>query len=58
MAEISWTREAEFWLRDIFDYIAADNSNAAVAVADGIYEKTQVLLDFPRIGHRYMPVVD
>jgi plasmid stabilization system protein ParE len=25
MAEIVWTEEAEQWLRDIHDYIAADN---------------------------------
>ena len=25
MAEIRWTEEAKRWLRDIHDYIAADN---------------------------------
>ncbi|MGH9871854.1 MAG: hypothetical protein ACRD9S_05225 [Pyrinomonadaceae bacterium] len=29
MAEISWTRESEIWLKDIHDYIAADDSGAA-----------------------------
>jgi plasmid stabilization system protein ParE len=58
MAEINWTREAEFWLRDIFNYIAADNPDAADRTVEGIYEKAQALIDFPRIGHRYDPVAD
>lgn len=29
MAEINWTYEAETWLKDIYDYIAADNPDAA-----------------------------
>ena len=28
MAEVNWTGEAETWLREIFDYIAADNPDA------------------------------
>jgi hypothetical protein len=24
LAEITWTRESELWLKDIFDYIAVD----------------------------------
>jgi len=56
MAEITWTREAEFWLKDIFDYIASDNPAAAARVVDGIYERVQTLRDFPRMGHRYDPV--
>jgi len=38
MVKISWTPEAEQWLRDIFDYIAQDNPAAALTV-EGIYEK-------------------
>lgn len=53
MAEIRWTKEAHRWLRDIYDYIAADNSGAAQNVVSGIYEKAQVLRDFPQIGYRY-----
>jgi plasmid stabilization system protein ParE len=30
MAEIGWTDEAQRWLTDIFEYIAADNPQAAV----------------------------
>jgi toxin ParE1/3/4 len=53
MAEIRWTEEAHRWLRDIFDYIVANNQYAAQKVAEGIYEKAQVLARFPEIGYRY-----
>ena len=53
MAQIRWTAEAESWLREIFDYIAADNPAAAIDTVDGIYERTQVLLSHPEIGARY-----
>jgi len=32
MAEITWTQEAERWLKDIYDYIAQDNLEAAKTV--------------------------
>ena len=53
MAEITWTAEAERWLEDIFEYIAADNPQAAAQTVSGIYERAQVLANFPEIGHRY-----
>jgi toxin ParE1/3/4 len=53
MAEIKWTDEANKWLKDIFDYIALDNPSAASKVVSGIYEKAQVLRDFPEIGFKY-----
>ncbi len=53
MAEIRWTPEAEHWLRDIHDYIAADNPEAAQKVVVGIYEKAQMLRSFPEIGQKY-----
>lgn len=53
MAEIIWTEEAERWLRDIYDYIAQDNPDAAMKVVEGIYERAQILETFPQIGHRY-----
>ena len=58
MAEINWTREAEFWLKDIFDYIASDNPDAAARVVAGICQRVQPLLDFPRMGHRYATAHD
>ena len=53
MAEIRWTIEAETWLKDIYDYIAQDNPSAAVKVVEGIYEKAQLLKEYPEIGYRY-----
>ena len=53
MAQINWTAEAERWLRDIHGYIAEDNPEAAVRVVEDIYEKVQILLQFPELGHRY-----
>jgi len=53
MAEITWTAEAQRWLDDIFEYIAADNPQAAAQTVNGIYERAQVLAKFPEIGHRY-----
>ncbi|MDG4574889.1 MAG: type II toxin-antitoxin system RelE/ParE family toxin [Defluviicoccus sp.] len=53
MAEIVWTEEAERWLRDIYDYLAAENPAAAAKVITGIHERVQVLRHFPEIGHIY-----
>lgn len=53
MAEIAWTEEADLWLRDIHDHIAADSPTAAQRVVLGIYERAQVLRRFPEIGYRY-----
>ncbi len=53
MAEIEWTAEAERWLKDIYDYIAQDNPNAAAKLVSGIYEKSQMLRDLPEIGYKY-----
>ena len=53
MAEIRWTEEAYRWLRDIYDFIAEDNPEAAASVVSGIYAKAQQLRRFPRIGHTY-----
>ena len=53
MAEINWTVEAEYWLKDIFDFIAESNPSAAGRIVTGIYEKVQVLRKFPEMGYRY-----
>ena len=49
MAEIRWTEESAQWLRDIHDYIAADNPGAAATVVASIYEKVQLLREQPEI---------
>jgi len=47
LAQINWTREAQSWLKDIYDYIATDNPEAAARTAEGIYEKAQLLKKYP-----------
>ncbi len=58
MAEIEWTEETQTWLKGLCDFIANDNPLAAANVVEGIYERAQVLRDFPRIDHRYELVDD
>jgi toxin ParE1/3/4 len=53
MAQITWTAEAERWLEDIFEYVAADNPRAAADTIEGIYAQAQGLKDFPEMGYRY-----
>ncbi len=53
MADINWTAEAECWLHDIYSYIAQDNPRAAARTVGGIYEKVQILLEFPQCGYTY-----
>lgn len=53
MAEIDWTRESEIWLKDIYDYIAADDSDAAARTILAIYEKAQLLRNHPKLGYKY-----
>lgn len=54
MAKINWTREAEEWLKRIHDHIAQDNKDAAIRVALSIYQRVEVLSDFPLIGQRLL----
>ena len=54
MAQIAWTDEALRWLEDIFEYIAADNPDAAARTVEGIFERTQALTQYPELGHRYL----
>ena len=53
MAEIRWSHEAAQWIKEIYQYIAQDNPTAAGKVISGIYEKAQLLRDFPEIGYKY-----
>jgi toxin ParE1/3/4 len=53
MAKVAWTFEAERWLADIYDYIASDNPAAATETVQGIYDRAQMLQDFPETGYRY-----
>jgi toxin ParE1/3/4 len=53
MAQVIWTAEAERWLKDIYDYIAADNPRAAKRTVDAIMAKAELLCRFPELGYRY-----
>ena len=53
MAQINWTLESERWLRDIYDYIASDDPQAATGVVEGIHQRVQILRQFPLLGHIY-----
>ena len=53
MVEINWTHEAQIWLRDIYNYIATDNRDAARRTLAGILKRVQLLTKHPRLGHRY-----
>jgi plasmid stabilization system protein ParE len=53
VAVLVWTEESERWLKDIFDYIAQDNPDAAASGVTGIYERAQNLLQFPESGYKY-----
>ena len=53
MAELTWTPEAERWLRDIYNYIAQDNPAAAARTIETLYQKVEILREFPESGYRY-----
>lgn len=54
MAQIAWTLEALRWLEDIHSYIEADNPAAAESTVQGIFDKAQILEEFPEAGQRYL----
>lgn len=53
MAEIRWSYEAEQWLKEIYEYIVENNPAAAEKVVSGIFDKAQILRDYPELGHKY-----
>lgn len=53
MVKLRWTREAEAWIREIHEHIAPDNPAAAERTVQGIYDRAQVLRDFPEIGYKF-----
>jgi len=54
MAQIAWTDEAVRWLEDIFQFIAADNPDAASRTVEGIIARAGALSRYPELGHRFM----
>ncbi len=58
MGKIKWSKEAFCWLKEIHDYIALDNPQAASRVIKGIVQKINLLKEHPEIGYRlekYLP---
>jgi toxin ParE1/3/4 len=53
VARLNWTEEAERWLGDIFEYIAAENREAAIRTVQGLYDRAQALADHPELGYQY-----
>ena len=51
MAQVVWTLEAQLWLRDIFDYIAAENPEAAIRVVSELHAAGRSLLQLPNLRH-------
>jgi toxin ParE1/3/4 len=58
MAKIIWTEQAFYWLKEINDYISLNSPATAQKVVSGLYEKIQILCDFPEIGYIYRKEAD
>ncbi len=58
MAEVRWTEEASTWLQNIYEYIAENDQRAAQKVVNEIYEQTQLLLNYPKLGYKYKDVLE
>lgn len=53
MAKLIWTEESLDQLRRIGDYLSEHSPEAAATVTEGVWQKAQVLSDFPEIGWRH-----
>ncbi|HEV7880961.1 type II toxin-antitoxin system RelE/ParE family toxin [Bradyrhizobium sp.] len=49
--ELVWDDEALADLEDIFDWIAQESPAAAKTVVDRLFSSTELLIDFPFMGH-------
>lgn len=52
MGKITWTEEAKRWMREIYDFIANDNPEAAGEVVLDIFNNAQKLMKYPQLGRR------
>jgi toxin ParE1/3/4 len=50
VGRVAWTAEAQAWLRDIHDFIARDQPEAARKVILGLLQRAQTLGNQPRLG--------
>lgn len=53
MGKVIWSHHSKGWLKEIHDYIAKDNPEAARRTVDGIVERAKVLASFPEVGQPY-----
>jgi toxin ParE1/3/4 len=53
LAKVVWTEEAERWLLKIHDYIVLDSPVNAFNVVQSIYQRAQILKEFPQLGQAY-----
>lgn len=51
-AELLWTPQAREDLIEIYTYIGLDNPSAAERIFDAIQSKTEMLIEYPRLGVR------
>jgi len=58
VVRITWTREAEVWLHDIFKYISRDKPETALSLIQSIYDRVQILHEFPETGYRYWDITN
>lgn len=49
MAELNWTQEAQTWLKDIYEYIAADNPDAATRTITVFTKRRSYSNDIPKL---------
>jgi len=56
LAKVVWTQEAERWLLKIHDYIVVDSPVNAFNVVQSIYQRAQILKEYPQLGQAYRSV--
>jgi toxin ParE1/3/4 len=48
--KIEWRPKADADLMELFEYVAADDMEAAFRVREDIFNQTDMLADFPQMG--------
>jgi plasmid stabilization system protein ParE len=51
MVQVEWTQHAIARLESVKEYLSKTNSAAAKLIIEEIYNRTQRLTTFPRMGH-------
>lgn len=58
MAQVKWSNAAKMDLKQIFEYIARDSRQYGDKVIKDIIEKSENLLNFPRMGRSVPEMLD